>query len=267
METKLEAFNKKRDMLNSVLSRHMGRNMKQFMDLDWRTYSGGQVPEKYKELMGLVASLVLRCDDCINYHITQCIKLGVTDGEFEETLAIGLIVGGSITIPHIRRAVEIWDEETNLKTKVFKELDNAVDEIIASSIEPISKLEAICKVVTEKVSYYHWFGFYMTDPENDRMLVLGPFIGEPTDHIRIPFGKGICGQAAQTGETFLIDDVTKESNYLSCSINVKSEIVVPIVKNGKIIGELDIDSHQAGAFDSYDKKFLESVCAKLAALF
>lgn len=266
METKLEQFNKKRDMLNGILSRHMGRNMKQFMDLDWRTYSGGAVPEKYKELMGLVASLVLRCDDCINYHISQCLKLGVTDEEFEETLAIGLIVGGSITIPHIRRAVEVWDEETSLKTKTFKELSVQVENIIYSDSSSNTKLQQICDLMVEKIPYYNWFGFYMTDLMDDRMLVLDAYTGEPTDHVRIPFGKGICGQAAQTGETFLIDDVTKESNYLSCSINVKSEIVVPIVKNGKVIGELDIDSHHPGAFDMYDKRFLESVCNKLLAI-
>jgi AhpD family alkylhydroperoxidase len=264
METKLEAFSKKRDVLNSVLSKHMNRNMKQFMDLDWRTYSGGQVPEKYKELMGLVASLVLRCDDCINYHIAQCLKHKVSDEEFEETLAIGLIVGGSITIPHIRRAVEIWDEETNPKTKLFREIDLQLDSIISKDEPMIEKLQLICNLMTKKITYYDWFGFYMTDPNEDKMLVLGPFCGEPTDHIRIPFGKGICGQAAQTGETFLIDDVTKETNYLSCSIKVKSEIVIPIIKNGMVVGELDIDSHQIGAFDMLDRKFLESVCIKLA---
>lgn len=266
METKLESFNRKRDMLNSVLSRHMGRNMKQFMDLDWRTYSGGEVPEKYKELMGLVASLVLRCDDCINYHISQCIKLCVSDGEFEETLAIGLIVGGSITIPHIRRAVEIWDEENNPKTKLFRELDKQIDSIIAESGSSKTKLQTICDLMTKNVSHYDWFGFYMTDPAEDRILVLGPYSGESTDHVRIPFGKGICGQAAQTGETFQIDDVTKETNYLSCSVKVKSEIVVPIFSNGKLIGELDIDSHLTGAFDSLDRKFLESLCIRLVPI-
>lgn len=266
METKLEQFNKKRDMLNGILSKHMGRNMKQFMDLDWRTYSGGAVPEKYKELMGLVASLVLRCDDCINYHISQCLKLGVTDEEFEETLAIGLIVGGSITIPHIRRAVEVWDEETNPKIRLFAQLDVQTDEILKGDNTPTEKLQSICNLMVDNVSCYDWFGFYMTDSVDDKMLVLGPFTGEPTDHVRIPFGKGICGQAAQTGSTFLVDDVAKENNYLSCSINVKSEIVVPIIKNGKVIGELDIDSHKAGAFDLYDKMFLESICNKLLSI-
>jgi AhpD family alkylhydroperoxidase len=266
METKLDAFNRERDRLNKILSRHANRNMKNFMDLDWRTYSGGAVPEKYKELMGLVASLVLRCDDCIRYHVSQSIRLGVSEEEFEESMMIGLIVGGSITIPHIRRAVEIWDVESNPKSKVFRELDSEVDKIIGSSKQVNEKLQEICDLMVGKVSHYHWFGFYMTDPLEDKMLVLGPYTGEPTDHKRIPFGKGICGQAAQTGQTFLIDDVTKENNYLSCSISVKSEIVVPIIRDGKILGELDIDSHNPGAFDDVDKTFLESICVRLAKI-
>jgi AhpD family alkylhydroperoxidase len=85
--------------------------MKEFMGLDYRCYQAGALGAKTKELMGLVASLVLRCDDCINYHIGQCLENGVTDDEFIETMTIGLIVGGSITIPHIRRAIEVWDSE------------------------------------------------------------------------------------------------------------------------------------------------------------
>lgn len=266
METKLGLFNEKRDRLNRILSRYAGRNMKSFMDLDWRTYSGGAVPEKYKELMGLVSSLVLRCDDCISYHIAQCLKLGVTNGEFEETLMIGLIVGGSITIPHIRRAVETWDEHVSPKRKLLESLEPEVLKILDGEESPTVKMQKISDLLHEKVPHYGWFGFYLTDKNDDKMLVLGPFAGEPTEHTHIPFGKGICGQAAQTMKTFTIDDVSKESNYLSCSIKVKSEIVLPIVRNGKVLGELDIDSHETSAFDAIDESFLSSICERLSSL-
>lgn len=109
--TKLGNFKTERERLNAVMSGYMNRTMKEFMGLDYRCYQAGALGSKTKELMGLVASLVLRCDDCINYHIGQCLENVVTDDEFIETLTIGLIVGGSITIPHIRRAIDVWDCE------------------------------------------------------------------------------------------------------------------------------------------------------------
>ena len=266
METKFDCFNHERDRLNRILSKYASKSMKTFMDLDWRTYSGGAIPEKYKELMGLVSSLVLRCDDCIRYHIGQIIRLKATNEEFEETMMIGLIVGGSITIPHIRRAMEIWDEEHNPKIALFSELEKEVDSIFAKSGDKTQVMQQICDLMTAKVPNYNWFGFYLTDSNDSKMLVLGPYNGEPTEHTHIPFGRGICGQAAQTQEVFIVDDVNKENNYLSCSINVKSEIVLPIIRNGKVLGELDIDSHQVEAFDQYDQSFLQSICDKLSQM-
>lgn len=84
-------------------------NMKRFFRLDGACYEDGKLPRKTKELLGLVASMVLRCDDCIAYHIDQCISCGVTDEEFFETFDVALIVGGSIVIPHLRRGVEFLD--------------------------------------------------------------------------------------------------------------------------------------------------------------
>jgi len=109
------------------------------------------------------------------------------------------------------------------------------------------------------VSYYSWVGFYVVDKDRKNELVLGPFEGEPTEHIRIPFGRGICGQAAAVRETFLVQDVSKETNYLSCSANVKSEIVIPIFKKGKVVGELDIDSHVLSPFTKEDEAFLKKI--------
>jgi GAF domain-containing protein len=109
------------------------------------------------------------------------------------------------------------------------------------------------------VSYYSWVGFYVVDKDRKNELVLGPFEGEPTEHTRIPFGRGICGQAAALRETFLVQDVSKETNYLSCSANVKSEIVIPIFKKGKVVGELDIDSHVLSPFTKEDEAFLKKI--------
>jgi AhpD family alkylhydroperoxidase len=109
-ENKLQAFTAERARLNEVVMRHAGTNMKRFWALDHQAYLEGALPAKTKELLGLVASLVLRCDDCVNYHLQQCHAAGVSTEELEETLNVGLLVGGSITIPHLRRAFAMWEE-------------------------------------------------------------------------------------------------------------------------------------------------------------
>lgn len=111
----VDNFKKERERLNEIVMKYSGVNIKRFYNLDSRVYQEGELPRKIKELMGLVASLVLRCDDCIKYHIIQCHEENVNNGELEEALAIALIVGGSITIPHLRRALEAWDELENIK--------------------------------------------------------------------------------------------------------------------------------------------------------
>ncbi len=126
------------------------------------------------------------------------------------------------------------------------------------------RLLEICELLDREVDQYNWTGFYLLDPEKERMLVLGPYVGEPTEHVHIPFGDGICGQAAATGKMFLIDDVSKEDNYLSCSQDVRSEMVLPILKGGRIVGELDIDSHDLSAFSTRDSIFLQKVCDLVA---
>jgi AhpD family alkylhydroperoxidase len=107
---KAETFSKEREKQNQVVMKYAGTNIKRFYNIDWQTYQDGALPAKTKELLGLVASLVLRCDDCILYHLIRCREEEVSDSELEETVAIGLIVGGSITIPHIRRLWQAWDE-------------------------------------------------------------------------------------------------------------------------------------------------------------
>lgn len=148
----------------------------------------------------------------------------------------------------------------NDKKIIFDALLKEIDRIL-SGPEPITpKMQAICQLLKDRVPYYDWVGFYLGD-ESTRMLELGPFAGEPTEHVRIPFGRGICGQAAERKEPFLVQDVSQELNYLSCSVLVKAEIVVPVFKDGRIRGELDIDSHTANPFSDDDRVFLERICA------
>ena len=106
----IEGFKAERERLNEIVMKYSGLNIKRFYNLDSQVYREGVLPAGTKELMGLVASLVLRCDDCVKYHIIQCSEQGVTSEELQEALAVGVVVGGSITIPHLRRALQAWDE-------------------------------------------------------------------------------------------------------------------------------------------------------------
>jgi AhpD family alkylhydroperoxidase len=103
-------FSRERVKLNELLHKYAGKQMKRFLTVDHQVYEDGALSVKTKELLGLTASLVLRCDDCVLYHLIRCHEEGATSLELEEALAIGLVVGGSITIPHIRRALAAWDE-------------------------------------------------------------------------------------------------------------------------------------------------------------
>lgn len=108
---KVQSFQQERAGYNAILATYANGDIKRFLGIDATAYADGHLPKKTKELLGFVASLVLRCDDCILYHLIECHKQGVSSEEFSETLGIGLLVGGSITIPHIRRAVKVWHEE------------------------------------------------------------------------------------------------------------------------------------------------------------
>lgn len=106
----MEEFQRERERLNDLVLSKATLEVKRFFSLDAQTYREGELPASTKELLGLVASLVLRCDDCVAYHVDRCHEEGISDGELQEALTIGLIVGGSITIPHLRRAVAAWEE-------------------------------------------------------------------------------------------------------------------------------------------------------------
>jgi L-methionine (R)-S-oxide reductase len=118
----------------------------------------------------------------------------------------------------------------------------------------------------EKVYHYDWVGFYILDKEKNE-LVLGPYSGKPTEHTNIPVGKGVCGQVAESKSTKIVQDVSQESNYISCSIDVQSEIVVPVLKDGLFVAEIDIDSHSPAPFSNADDEFLSAICDKISQLF
>ena len=121
--------------------------------------------------------------------------------------------------------------------------------------------EGIVEVMARELPHYSWTGYYMLDSSDPETLVLGPFVGDPTPHTRIPVAQGICGAAVATGKTVIVDDVNSDPRYLSCSIKTKSEIVVPIYARGKAIGEIDIDSHNPAAFTEEDRVFLEETAS------
>ena len=106
----IDAFQENREKLNQLVMAYAGQGTKRFYSLDSQAYREGVLPVKVKEMLGLVASFVLRCDDCIKYHIIRCFEEGVSDEELEEALFVGLMVGGTIAIPHQRRAMQAWDE-------------------------------------------------------------------------------------------------------------------------------------------------------------
>lgn len=149
------------------------------------------------------------------------------------------------------------------KKQLFAELRQKTDAVLSMNYDAERMLEAICTLLANEVEYYDWVGFYLVTGKKDE-LVLGPFVGAPTEHMCIPFGRGICGQAALVGETVIIQDVTKVTNYLSCAPDVRSEIVVPLFgPDGSILGEIDIDSHDIAPFSFEDKEFLEYVARRL----
>jgi len=128
------------------------------------------------------------------------------------------------------------------------------------------KLKNLCQFLSEKVAYYNWVGFYFANHDN-KTLHLGPYFGAETEHTVIPFGKGICGQVAESNTNFVVPDVSAQNNYIACSFTVKSEIVVPLFVNDINIGQIDIDSHVINPFTEEDERFLEFVNQEVAKLF
>jgi L-methionine (R)-S-oxide reductase len=124
----------------------------------------------------------------------------------------------------------------------------------------------IVDMIPKRLPSYNWTGFYMLDANDPEMLVLGPFHGAPTEHVRIPVNEGICGAAVAENDTVIVDDVHSDPRYLACSLETRSEIVVPIRVYGAVVGEIDIDSHDLAAFSAQDRVFLEE-CAAIVGRF
>lgn len=149
----------------------------------------------------------------------------------------------------------------------FQDLQPKVTAITTNvSLSRDEQLLAICQLLNKNIEHYNWVGFYFANHES-QTLHLGPYVGAETDHTVIPFGKGICGQVAESNANFVVPDVAAQDNYIACSFTVKSEIVVPLFVNGKNIGQIDIDSHVIDPFTSEDELFLEFVNKEVAKLF
>jgi L-methionine (R)-S-oxide reductase len=149
-----------------------------------------------------------------------------------------------------------------VSTSVRPALDAAVRQAATAS----GLMTAIVALMYENLSNYNWVGFYMLEKgAKEDELVLGPFRGAATPHTRIPLNQGICGAAASRGETVIVDDVAADPRYLACSLETKSEIVVPIFVHGKVVGELDIDSHVPSAFGSPDRQLCEYAAGLVGA--
>lgn len=156
---------------------------------------------------------------------------------------------------------------TKKNKNTFTELEHRIDKILQKKVSMLNRLQNICKLLKEDAVHYDWVGFYFVDRENPNELILGPFEGAPTEHTRIPFGRGVCGQVAKDKKSRIVQDIAQEENYISCSIKVKSEIVVPIFKKDKFLGEIDIDSHKKAPFTKEDTVFLENIAQKISELF
>ncbi len=141
----------------------------------------------------------------------------------------------------------------------MKDLKPAIQKIFSQKNTINQKLQAVCDLLKKEKQFYDWVGFYFKNGDK-KELKLAQFAGKPTEHVIIPFGKGICGQVAISNQNFIVEDVTQQDNYISCGIDVRSEIVIPIFKNGENIGQIDIDSHTINAFNEDDTKLLEFVC-------
>jgi len=141
-----------------------------------------------------------------------------------------------------------------------------VDALAQQASSADGLMTAIAQLLHEKLLKYNWVGFYMLEKDAvPPMLVLGPFQGTMTPHTRIPLHQGICGAAASTGKTVVVDDVSADPRYLACSLETKSEIVVPVFVRGQVVGELDIDSHFPAAFGAEDRRLCEYAAKILGA--
>jgi L-methionine (R)-S-oxide reductase len=142
-----------------------------------------------------------------------------------------------------------------------RDLLTAIRSGVAASPNANAAMKQVVQLLKDAIPHYSWVGIYLLDGDE---LVLGPFLGKPSPHTRIPLGRGICGAAATEKATIVVDDVNADPRYLACSIETKSEIVVPIMNGSEVLGEIDIDSDQPAAFGQADRDLLEQIAPLLA---
>jgi GAF domain-containing protein len=142
-----------------------------------------------------------------------------------------------------------------------EQLVGSIQGLAAGAADTRTLLAETVALLQRARPHYTWVGVYLLEGEE---LVLGPFVGKPTPHTRIPLNKGICGAAASSGKTLIVDDVHADPRYLACSLETRSEIVVPIARAGRVLGEIDIDSDTPAAFTEEDRRLLEAVAEILA---
>jgi GAF domain-containing protein len=143
----------------------------------------------------------------------------------------------------------------------YRALEADVRDRLAETSHAIDAMTTLVNILKARVRHYTWVGIYQLVGDE---LILGPYLGTPSPHTRIPLGRGICGAAATEKQTIVVDDVTSDARYLACSLETQSEIVVPIMRDGRVLGEIDIDSDQPAAFGEDDRRLIEAAAAILA---
>lgn len=144
-----------------------------------------------------------------------------------------------------------------MSADVYRGALEAIERVLNRGGDPDDVLRDAVSILHDRVAHYSWVGIYLVE---DGELVLGPWKGpQPTEHVRIPVGQGICGAAAASGHTEVVDDVNADPRYLACFPSTRSEIVVPISYEGRVVGEIDIDSDEPAAFGEADREFLDRV--------
>lgn len=145
----------------------------------------------------------------------------------------------------------------------MEELKSKLNNIFNEAKHLDELLQMICDTLQKEVNYYNWVGFYFKNGDRSE-LKLKTFSGLPTDHEIIPFGKGICGQVALSNQNFVVPDVKAQDNYISCNIDVKSEIVLPLFYKNENIGQIDIDSNTINPFSAKDEELLTDINQRIA---
>lgn len=283
MDDLIKNFREERNRLNErILSKdNNAAIMKRIYGMDTFAYLDRNegLKAKEKEMLGLVTSMVLRCDDCIKYHLENCFQLGVANDEMMDIFGIANVVGGTIVIPHTRRAIEYWellnterpspspfDKET--KRQVYENLLVSIDSMLLGIENNISKMATINEILKSNIPYFYWVGFYLAE---EKRLTVGPYQGTH-GCLFIKYGEGVCGRAAAKKQTIIVKDIKKlnedqnskkGSLHITCDPRCKSEIVVPVIdKNDKLIAVFDVDSLHLNAFCEIDKEYLQKIIGK-----